>query len=686
VTELDADIAALSALHGVQTSYTDGLGRSRDADQDVVVAMLRALGVPLDRTKDAAELVRAQRMAAMSRPVQPVLAYRVGRQDTVTATLPAKTELSDVWVSLEFEDGTTSRARLDQASPTTLPTTNVEVEVETDFEVEGKRFVEMPLDLERVARGPIPPGRHRVTLEGLGVPEVALVVAAPDCPRAPRAWGAFMPLHAVRSTTDWGIGSYGDLGQLGEWVAARGGSFLGGLPLYPSFLDHPADPSPYLPVSRLAYNEVFVDPLTLPEFSAAEKARTLVASAGFAERVTGVRGGALVDYEEVARLKRGVLEPMAEAVCQLPDRRLALEEFGLRHPELVAYAEFRAGLEDPGHNGRPDMTKVRYHLYAQWAAHEQLKRAGEAIGRYADFPVGSHPYGFDPVWSPSSFVPGVHGGSPPDQFFPGGQDWGFHPLHPERIREDGYRFFSAALARAFRHADCLRIDHVMGLQRLFMVPEGFGGQGVYVSYRADEMHALVCLEAHRAGAVVVGEDLGTVPDGVRERMERDHMLRSWVFQFESTAATPLPEPPAETLATLGTHDLPRFGARLWGDDLAADEVNGRLTPEECAEAQRNRTQWRTSLLDALGVPAEGLPDVQVTAAALEGCLYDLARSDAAVVLVDLEELWDERQQQNHPGTGPGGANWRLRAARTLEEFQRDPDVADMLAGMERSAT
>jgi 4-alpha-glucanotransferase len=164
------------------------------------------------------------------------------------------------------------------------------------------------------------------------------------------------------------------------------------------------------------------------------------------------------------------------------------------------------------------------------------------------------------------------------------------------------------------------------------------------------------------------------------------MLRSWVFQFESTAATPLPEPPAETLATLGTHDLPRFGARLWGDDLAEDEVNGRLTPEECAAAQHDRTQWRTSLLGALGVGAEGLTEVQVTAAALEGCLNDLARSDAAVVLVDLEELWDERQQQNHPGTGPGGANWRLRAARTLEEFQRDPDVADMLAGMERSAT
>jgi 4-alpha-glucanotransferase len=678
VTGLDADIAILSTLHGVQTSYTDGLRRSHDADQDVVVAMLRALGVPLDRTKDAAELVRAQRSAVVRRQLQPVLTYRIGRTDTVTATLPAEAESSDVWVSLEFEDGTTKRERLDNASPTTLPAAEVEVD--------GRRFVEIPFDLGTVAGCPVPPGRHRVTLEGSGAPEVALVVAAPDCPPAARAWGAFMPLHAVRTASDWGIGNYGDLGHLGEWVASRGGSFLGGLPLYPAFLDHPADPSPYLPVSRLAYNEVFVDPLALPEFGAAEKARDLVSSAAFAERVTGVRGAALVDYEEVARLKRRVLEPMAEAVCLLPDRRRAFEEFALRHPELVAYAEFRADLDDPGHNGRPDTTGVRYHLYAQWVAQEQLTGVGESIGRYADFPIGSHPRGFDPVWSPSSFVPGVHGGSPPDQFFPGGQDWGFHPLHPERIREDGYRFFSAALARAFRHADCLRIDHVMGLQRLFMVPQGFGGHGVYVSYRADEMHALVCLEAHRAGAIVVGEDLGTVPDGVRQRMERDHMLRSWVFQFESSAAAPLPEPPTETLATLGTHDLPRFGARLWGDDLAEDEANGRVTEHDSTAAQRSRAQWRTKLLAALGVPAEGLTRAQVAAAALEGCLHDLARSDAAIVLVDLEELWDERQQQNHPGTGPGGANWRLRSGRSLEELQQDPVVAGILADMERSAT
>jgi 4-alpha-glucanotransferase len=676
VTALDAGVAALSELHGVHTSYTDGSGNTHTPDQDVIVAILRALGVPLHRTGDAVMLVREQRIAAARRKLQPVLVHRIGRRDMVTATLPEGADLSELWLALELEDGTTTRERLSKAVAGSPPTA----------QVEGERYVRVELDFSAFSGRRVPPGRHRVTLEGSGAPESVLLVAAPDCPPAALQWGAFMPLHAVRTASNWGVGSYTDMRRLGEWVASRGGALFGTLPLYPAFLEPPADPSPYLPVSRLAYNEIFVDPVPLPEFGATAAVHDLVGSADFQRRVAAARDTPLVDYEEVARLKRSVLEPMAKSACEHPDRRRALDDFGRRYPELAAYAQFRAGLEHKGPRREPDPALVGYHLYTQWAAHEQLDQAGRVTGRYADLPIGSHPQGFDPVWSPVSFVPDVHGGSPPDRFFPGGQDWGFHPLHPERIREDGYRFFSSALARAFRHADCLRIDHVMGLQRLFMIPEGSGGQGAYVSYRADEMHALVCLEAHLADAVVVGEDLGTVPDGVRQRMARDGMLRTWVFQFESTAATPLPEPPAESLASLGTHDLPRFGALLWGEDVAEDERAGVLTPAQSAAELLARAQWRTDLLAALDVPTEGSTEAEVTAAALAGCLTHLARSDAAILLVDLEELWDERLRQNHPGTGPGEANWRRRALHTLEETEQDPAVAGILASLERRAS
>jgi 4-alpha-glucanotransferase len=196
----------------------------------------------------------------------------------------------------------------------------------------------------------------------------------------------------------------------------------------------------------------------------------------------------------------------------------------------------------------------------------------------------------------------------------------------------------------------------------------------------------VSLEAHLANAVVVGEDLGTVPHGVRQRMARDGMLRTWVFQFESTAETPLPEPPAQCLAALGTHDLPRFGALLWGEDIVEDEHNGVLTPAESAAELLGRAHWRTQLLKALDVPTQGPTEAELTAATLEGCLLRLAQSDAAILLVDLEELWGERARQNHPGTGPGEGNWRRRARYTLDELRQDRAVAGILGGLERRAS
>jgi 4-alpha-glucanotransferase len=656
-------LAELAALHGIHTSYTDVDGVGRQADPTVIFALLQALGVPLEHPEDATALLRDQEIGALRRQLEPVVVYRMGRGEPISATLPDGTEPGSVWLALELEDGTTSRCQL----------TTAVTGFTTGEGVGGNRYASVQFDLDAVALRPLPPGYHRLTLEGAGSPESALVLAAPDCPDGPREWGAFLPLHALRTEQDPGIGTYSDLARLGDWVASLGGGLVGTLPLYPAFPGPPFDPSPYLPVSRLAYNELFIDPFVLPEYEGTPEARTPVPMDGQLSRPPSAPP--MVDYEEIAGLRRQQLEPLARAVCSgaFPDRRRRFEEFATAHPELVAYAEFRAGQEGAARAGKPEPSAVSYHLYTQWAASEQLGAAGHHGGRYADLPVGSHPRGFDPVWSPESFVPGVQGGSPPDRFFAGGQSWGFRPLHPERIREDGYRFFSAALRRAFLHADCLRIDHVMGLQRLYMIPDGRDAtDGAYVSYRAEELHALVALEAHRAGAVVVGEDLGTVPAGVRRRMARDHMLRTWVFQFESTPEEPLPRPASNFLASLGTHDLPRFGAYLWGEDIDEREGNGTLSSDQAEEERTTRARWRRRLFHALGVPADTAPGL-VTARALREILRHLARSDAKIVLVDLEEMWDERRAQNHPGTESAG-NWRRRARRTLEDFSSDPEI------------
>ena len=228
---------------------------------------------------------------------------------------------------------------------------------------------------------------------------------------------------------------------------------VGALPLYPAFLDPPADPSPYLPVSRLAYNEIFVDPTSLPEFAVSAEARRLLASDEFRRRLAVVHSAALVDYEDVSRLRRQILSPMAASLlARASSRRDELCLFAEEHPELLAYARFRAELDARTSGraaGEDRPSTVGYHLYAQWAAAQQLAGAavldaslrrspGRRASRRASTRCGRR----------TSSSPGVHGGAPPDLFFEGGQDWSFPPLHPERMREDGYRYFIEIVRRA----------------------------------------------------------------------------------------------------------------------------------------------------------------------------------------------------------------------------------------------
>ena len=251
--------------------------------------------------------------------------HRIGRPDAVTVTLPAVTASEKVWLTLELEDGDLGRAALGRARagrPRAVATAG------------GTRSVVVPIDLAAVAGRPLPPGRHRLTLEGAGAPESALVLSAPDCPQAPRWLGAFMPLHAIRAEDDWGIGTYPELGRLGEWVSACGVDVLGTLPLYPAFLEPPADPSPYLPVSRLAYNEIFVDPTALPEFATCDEARQRWGSAAPRAQAAALRSPRRVPYEEVVRLIRAVLEPMAACLqhgCR-PERQAGLRDFAATPP------------------------------------------------------------------------------------------------------------------------------------------------------------------------------------------------------------------------------------------------------------------------------------------------------------------------------------------------------------------
>jgi len=665
----------LAALYGVATSYVGEDAAPHEADHEVVASILRALGASIDHPKDARAAIRSRQLEVAQRMLEPVIVLRNDQPTDIVVTIPERVQTNTLWLTFEFEDGTTRHDRLAENSATFHST----------LDVEGERFAQFRVQLAKHGVN-IPFGYHSLTVEAgtqshsTSSPP-SLLVCAPRCPQPSRGWGVFMPVHALRTNHDWGVGSYRDLATLGEWAKSHGASMMGALPLYPTYLDRPVDPSPYRPVSRLAYNEIYISPETLPEFEQSDHARDVANSPEFLASVAATRTAARVDYEEVAILRRRVLEPMAEILLQQSSRRR--HEFDLflaEHPELLAYSEFRAAVE---REGRRDVSPsleasnsslgrdpiAHYHAYCQWVAAQQLNQASHALPLYADIPVGVHPEGFDPFWSPNSFLPGVSGGAPPDLFFSEGQNWSFSPLHPKKIRDDRYSYLRAVFARAFRHASYVRIDHVMGLQRLYVIPEGNDAtHGAYLSYHADEFHALVSLEAYRAGASVVGEDLGTLPDGVHERMARDGMLRSWVFEFKSKSSDPLPSPRRDVLASLATHDTPRFSSFLWGHDIDEAEKLGHLSATDADARRAERALYREALFGALKIPVLG--ELQLTEAALEGCLAHISASEALLVIVDLEELMGESEPQNRPGTSDG--NWRQRAALTLEEIRAAP--------------
>lgn len=690
----------LARLQGVQAGYRGNDGRRHLATDESLLAVCSALGGELTTLSDAPEALRAVQSTMIRQVVEPVIAHRLGGSVSISVSIPAHVDPDAVWVSLHREEGEVDHRRLGRAA-------------ERALKVDGgdgyRRYT------FRLRRGGLPAGYHRLTVEGPGIDASSLVVSAPArLSPASRQWGVSVPLYSLRSRGDWGVGSYADLSALARWLGERGASLAGTLPLYATFLDTPApDPSPYLPASRLAWNELYLDVESLGELEAAPEVRAELSSPALRDQLFRLRRSPLSHPAPTLAVKRRLLEPLARVLAaedpRRSPRRAAFDAFVQAHPETLAYARFRSARERLGPqwrtwpHGEADAVRagtaptdsrsiaadpaLAYHLYAQWAADEQLAEAadgpGAPAGLYLDIPVGVHPDGFDPFFEPALFVAGISGGAPPDSFHAAGQVWGFPPLHPEAMRADGYRHVAAVFRTAMRHAAAVRVDHVMGLHRLYWVPEGGdSADGVYVNYRGDELHAVLVLEAYRSGTLVAGEDLGTVPTTVERAMARDRMLSSYVVQFETSVEEPFPPVPRRAVASLGTHDLPPFAAYWRGLDVGDRRRRDLVDADTAGQERRARERWRSALLGSLprnglaALPADG--DAAEERRALRGCLRDLASSQAEVLMIDLEDLWFETEPQNRPGTGPESGNFRRRTRCTLEEAMADPEITALL--------
>lgn len=721
-----AGLRALARLHGVQTDYSDD-GELRRARPAALRAVLASRGVDAANESEVESSLRLCRRAVFTRmlPRVAVVWHDAAQAETpaearsrasVPLRLSSTRSFDQLECSLELESGELRRWTVRPNDLRTVGRRRLEDDVvvrknlpieQSSAAVSGSAAL-----TEAVPKAPLPLGYHRLTIGPPGsgrsvesgtVAKAAfatsqVIVAPSSCfvPDDARRWGVFMPLHALRTSRSMGIGDLTDLDRFIQWASTCGASAVGTLPLLASFLGREHVPGPYSPASRLFWNEVYLDPHAAPGLGDCPEARAMLDRPDVRETLEALGSERLVDYSDVAEVKRRILEVVATRTIggnRAPP--VAFARFLEKRPDAAEYARFRAAGENHGEEWREwpihmrdgvlgegdfDVDAERYHLYVQWAFHEQATQlarssADRGVSLYLDLPLGAHPDSYDAWREQHLHAGGISVGAPPDAFFAGGQDWGFAPPDPIRMREAGYRHFRACIRNHLRYAHILRLDHVMSLHRLYWIPAGHSARdGVYVRYPTEDLFAILCLESRRAGAEMVGEDLGTVAPAIRRRMRRHGVRRMYVAQFQIDPASerPLRPVPEGAVASINTHDMPTFAAFWHGLDIDERVELGLL---DAASAARERTR-RKKLTDALlrvyaSEPRVGSGEHRTPidpGRVRDALLRRLASSPASMVLVSLEDLWLETESQNMPGTSRERANWRRRARLALEEF------------------
>lgn len=574
----------------------------------------------------------------------------------------------------------------------------------------------------------LPPGYHRLSAVNRQL-QMLLIVAPSRCfqpevlEKGGKTWGVSVQLYGLRTHSDWGMGDYTSLASLVNWVSERGGGVVGLNPLHALPMHDPEHASPYSPVSREFFNPFYLDITAIKEFSSCDEAREEFVDPHFQTRLRWLRQQELVNYNDVAELKLPLLEMLYSHF-----RNTHLEPGDARGQDFRAYqsqggealfryalfcalqAHFRhldasaTGWRDwPAayhdfHNpavaafARTNIEAVEFYQYLQWQCETQLAAAGKQawdrqmqIGLYGDLAVGAHPSGADTWIDPACFAQGASIGAPPDAFAPQGQDWGLPPWIPHQLKATGYAPFIRMLRANMRYTGALRIDHIMGLYRLFWVPAGLtAADGAYVHYPHEDLFAILALESQRNYCVIVGEDLGTVPDEVRELMSRYGLLSTRLMMFEKRwdGAYKAPdEYPAAAIASFGSHDTPSFNGYWAGRDLEwRTRLGTFLNDGEHESAIRQRERDKALLAETLEASGCSPPDdLQTPSSGLAASVYRcLSRSASAIVLISAEDLLGAYETPNIPGTIDQHPNWRRRLSLSLENWNQHPRAETIL--------
>ncbi len=700
---MDPDSSALRDLArdlGVSTRYWGWDGVLKDVADDTLHAVLAALGAPVDSDDDIAAVRRERERAPWARALPPVTVLREDAATTVPVHVDHGTA---VQAHLLLEDG--GRRDLTQTEDHTPP-------FDLDGTLRGRARFHLPAGL--------PLGWHRLVAETSGGPAEADVVVTParltvhEEYAATRAFGLQAQLYSVRSPRSWGLGDLADMRDLAAIGAARhGADFLLVNPLHASYPAPPVEPSPYLPVTRRFTSALYLRIEDVPEYrDLTDFARQRVGL--LREQVAGWNDRAdRLERDEVLAVKLQALEelfavPLSAGRRALLDAYRAREGQGLEDFALwSAIAETVRGTADEAclqdldastlEQARRELAdRIDFHVWTQWLLDEQLgaaqsaaREAGMRIGIMHDLAVGVEQVGADSWRLREVLADGAAVGAPADQYNQQGQNWHQPPWHPERLREASYRPWRDMLRTLMRHAGALRIDHVLGLFRLWWIPEGHeAADGAYVAYDHEAMIGILVLEAQRSGTLVVGEDLGTFEPWVRDHLVDRGVLGTSILWFEYDGeGRPLPAEDYRTLcmSSVNTHDLPPTAGYLAGDHVALRHRLGLLErdlDEELAADAAGREQ----VLDVLrteGLLEDGA-DLEQTVIALH---RHLARTPSMLLAVSLVDCVGERRIQNQPGTDEEYPNWRIPLADadgavfTVDDLATDERTARLLTAV-----
>ncbi len=729
--------APASALHelaehaGILAGYHDMEGEWRPAGDAVRERLLAALGYDAGDEAAAARSLAAVRDAERARPVAVARVAAAeggpdGGAEGAASALPLL--LRDApgapveWhATLEREDG----GRAEASGRATL-------------DADGAAAVDLGLD--------VPLGYHRLRVAVRGAfgeraAEQALVAVPPRCAdpgrllAGGRATGVTASLYAVRSGRNWGAGDLTDLRALADLAAAHGAAFVGVNPLH-ALRTRGDEPSPYSPISRRYRHLLYLDVEAVPEAADDPAARALLARPALAAEIARLRAGARVDHRGVLAAKRPVLEALHRAFRARPAehaRRRAYDAYAAREggaldrfatfaaldehfraQEVWWWRDWPAELQDVGGSAVAEFAAahaetVDFHRWCQFEIDAQLAAAagaararGLAIGLYQDLAVGASPAGAD-VWGDRAlYATGAAIGAPPDPLGPDGQNWGLPPWNPRVLAERGYRDWAELVRAAVAHAGALRIDHALGLFRQFWIPEGASGRdGAYVRFPSEALLGVLALESVRAsggaGALVVGEDLGTVPPEVGPALARWGVLSSKVLYFEREEGGAFRPPrayPATALATVNTHDLAPLAGWWAGRDIELRHAVGQLADDAVDDARAERGRDRALLvrmlvgegaLDAAAVNADADADADaeslgadaLDAPAVVAAVHRAIRAaPSCLVGIALEDLTAEVEPVNMPGVGGDRfESWTRRLGVALEALAADRSLA-----------